>query len=218
MSNIRPFEQYSDRYEAWFERHSAAYQSELSAVRELWPAEADGVEIGVGAGHFAAPLAISIGLEPSAAMRKAAARRGVHVVGGIAELLPFSDECFDAALMATTICFVRDPAQSVREMFRVLRSGGCAVVGFVDRESPLGREYAQKRGSSLFYGAARFFNTAEVTTFLTDAGFVGLEYRQTLFTHPDGMSEPDSVSAGYGDGSFVVARGLKPGASSRRMP
>ncbi|MBN2372031.1 MAG: methyltransferase domain-containing protein [Vicinamibacteria bacterium] len=209
MENVAPFERHSDRYEAWFERHSAAYQSELAAVGALWPAKADGVEIGVGAGHFAAPLAIAIGVEPSAAMRRAAARRGIQAVGGIAELLPFSDGRFDAALMATTICFVNDPALSVREMFRVLRSGGSAVVGFVDGESRLGREYARKRATSLFYGAARFFSVSEVTALLTDAGFVKLAHRQTLFTRPDGMLEPDPVRAGYGDGSFVVVRGIK---------
>jgi len=134
MSKTDAFETHVDRYEAWFEQHPAAYESELRAVRELWPPRANGMEIGVGAGHFAGPLGIKTAVEPAAAMRRAAARRGIHAVDGIAERLPFPDARFDAVLMVTTLCFVDDPERAAREMYRVLRPAGCAVVGFVDRE------------------------------------------------------------------------------------
>lgn len=207
---IQPFEQHADRYESWFARHPAAYASELAAVRELWSAPADGLEIGVGAGHFAAPLGIGQGVEPAAAMRERAVARGIAVVDGVAEHLPFPDARFDAVLMVTAICFVDDPAQSAREMFRVLRPGGCAVIGFVDRQSPLGRAYEEKKDTSLFYAPARFFGVADVAGLLADAGFAALEHRQTLFAHPDAMQEPDPVRTGFGEGAFVVVRGRKP--------
>ena len=210
MNRITPFEQHAGRYESWFERHPAAYASELAAVRELWPARADGLEIGVGAGHFAAPLGIGRGVEPAAAMRERAAARGIAVVDGVAERLPFPDARFDAVLMVTAICFVDDPAQSVREMQRVLRPGGCAVIGFVDRQSLLGRAYEKSKDASRFYAPARFFSVSDVTALLVDAGFVALEHRQTLFAHPDGMQVPDPVRAGFGEGAFVVVSGLKP--------
>ena len=204
------FEQHGNRYEAWFDRHPAAYASELAAVRELWPAGGDALEIGVGAGHFGAPLGIRCAVEPSAAMRQRAAARGIAAVDGVAERLPFPDGRFAAALMITTLCFVADPAQSLREAFRVLRPGGCAVIGFVDRASPLGREYERNKETSAFYKTARFFDTAEVAALLTDAGFLDLDYRQTLFAHPDQMQAPDPVRPGWGAGAFVVVRGRKP--------
>lgn len=210
QDRIQPFEQHADHYESWFQRHPAAYASELAAVRELWPAQADGLEIGVGAGHFAAPLGIGRGVEPAAAMRERAAARGIAVLDGVAEHLPYPDRRFDAALMVTAICFVDDPAQSVREMHRVLRPGGCAVIGFVDRASPLGQEYERKRNSSVFYRDAHFFSTADVAALLADVGFVALEYRQTLFAHPDAMQVPDPVRTGTGEGAFVVVSGHKP--------
>ena len=208
---MNPFEQYGDQYEAWFDRHPAAYASELAAVRELWPTKADGVEIGVGAGHFAAPLKIRRGIEPTAAMGQRAAARGISVLDGVAENLPLPDQCCDAMLMVTTICFVEDPAQSVREMHRILRPDGCAVIGFVDRESSLGREYENRKDASLFYQNAHFFRMADIAALLTDAGFGELDFRQTLFSHPGTMRAPDPVRAGVGEGSFVVIRGQKPG-------
>jgi len=41
MPKTDAFETHADRYEAWFEHHGAAYESELWAVRELWPPGAD---------------------------------------------------------------------------------------------------------------------------------------------------------------------------------
>ncbi len=205
-----PFETDGNRYEAWFDRHPAAYASELAAVRELWPAGGDALEIGVGAGHFAAPLGIRCAVEPSAAMRQRAAAREIAAVDGVAERLPFPEGRFAAALMVTTLCFVADPAQSLREAFRVLRPGGVLVVGFVDRASPLGQEYERNKDKSVFYKTARFFNTAEVAARLADAGFIDLDYRQTLFAHPDQMQAPDPVRPGWGAGAFVVVRGRKP--------
>lgn len=204
-----PFVAQANRYEAWFDRHLAAYASELAAVRELWPSVSDGIEIGVGAGHFAGPLGISRGVEPAATMRARAAARGINAIDGAAEHLPFPDQCCGAVLMVATICFVADAAQSLRELHRILRPRGCAVIAFVDRQSSLGQKYERDRNSSAFYRDARFFSVADVAALLTDAGFVALDYRQTLFHPPDTMTAPDPVRPGFGDGSFVVVRGQK---------
>lgn len=64
--------------------------------------------------------------------------------------------------------------------------------------------------SSLFYKNARLFGTAEIAALLAGAGFVELEYRQTLFAHPDQMQTPDPVRPGFGAGAFVVVRAQKP--------
>ncbi len=208
-----PFEDHAAHYESWFDRHPAAYASELAAVRELWPAGEDAVEIGAGAGDFAAPLGIRRGVDPAAAMRARAAARGVDVLEGVAEDLPWPDASCDAALMVTAICFVSDPDRSLREIRRILRPGGHVVVGFVDADTPLGREYRAHRAESRFYRSARFFAPADIARLLETAGFTGLETRQTLFSHPDRMTRPDPVRPGSGQGAFVVIRGRKPEAA-----
>ncbi len=72
MAKIEPFEKHETRYEEWFEKNIFAFESELQAIRYLLPKKGTGVEIGVGTGRFAVPLAIKIGVEPSKAMRKVA--------------------------------------------------------------------------------------------------------------------------------------------------
>ncbi len=210
MPRVAPFEENVDRYEAWFQRHPFAYQSELEAVAALLPG-GEGLEVGVGTGLFAAPLGVRAGVEPAAAMRAIARQRGIDAVDGVAEALPYADAAFDFVLMVTTICFVDDVPAAVREAWRVLRTGGHIVVGFVDRESALGRQYEAERGRSAFYAAATFHSAAEIAAELRRAGFTTLRFRQTVFTPLDEVTALQPSRPGYGEGSFVVVAGEKPG-------
>ena len=67
VPRFESFEKNVDRYEAWFEHHRLAYESELEAIRMLLPQSGEGLEVGVGTGRFAAPLGIGVGVEPSQA-------------------------------------------------------------------------------------------------------------------------------------------------------
>ena len=59
----------------------------------------------------------------------------VHLVGGQAEILPFKDAEFDLVLAVTTLCFIQDAKRVVREVTRVLKSGGRLVIGELGRWS-----------------------------------------------------------------------------------
>ena len=216
MARTRPFDAHPARYDDWFERHDAAYQSELRAVRSLLPEGGDGLEVGVGTGRFAAPLGLSHGIDPSSEMRERARERGINVKDSVAEDLPYPDGRFDIVLLTTTLCYLDDPEAAFDEAFRVLRPGGVFVVGFVDRDGPLGRTYEARRRESVFYESARFSARSDVRRLLDDAGFTDLEARQTLFSDPDTMAEPDPVKEGMGDGGFVVLRGVKPPSDGHR--
>lgn len=108
MVRIKPFDEFPEVYEEWFVVNRFAYESELQAVKSLLPARGIGMEVGVGSGQFAAPLGIRVGVEPSGGMRTIAAGRGIEVVNGQAEHLPYEDGRFDFVLMVTTLCFLDD--------------------------------------------------------------------------------------------------------------
>ena len=210
MAKTRPFEVYADRYEAWFVKHRYAYESELRAVRTLLQPRGTGLEIGAGTGRFASPLGIRFGVEPAKAMRRLARRRGIEVVAAVAEELPFRDRVFDHVLMVTTICFVDDVKRAVGEAYRVLQPGGLFIVGFVDRNSALGLDYQQHKQENVFYREADFYSTDEVVFYLREAGFGEFAFTQTIFRALHEVRYAEPVRAGYGEGSFVVAKGRKP--------
>ncbi len=206
MAREAAFEQQTDRYEAWFERHDAAYISELLALRPFVPLAGRGLEIGVGSGRFAAPLGIGTGVDPSPAMLARAQARGVEVVVGVAEHLPFADERFDHALLVTTLCFVDSPAAMLAEASRVLTPDGILVIGFIDVASPLGRHYEAHRAGSVFYREARFHSAADVECLLAAAGFSIEAWAQTLAGPLPSMRDIEPVRPGRGDCAFVVVR------------
>jgi SAM-dependent methyltransferase len=209
MAKIAPFEAHRNRYEQWFEDNRFAYEAEIEAVRLLLPKGGEGLEVGVGTGRFAVPLGISIGLEPSPAMAEIARAKSINVVEGVAETLPFSAEEFDFILMVTTICFLDDIDAAFKEAWRVLKPGGHVVIGFVDRESPLGQKYETARSENIFYREATFYSVPEVLAHLEKAGFGEFAFAQTIFRDLSQIEGPEPVKEGYGEGSFVVIRAKK---------
>lgn len=206
----RVFDEHTQRYETWFERNSAAYESELEAVRIFLPPKCRGMEIGVGSGRFAAPLGIRDGVEPSTHMLEIARGRGVRAIRGKGEALPYRSGTFDCALLVTTICFVADPVRCCREIHRVLVPGGLLIIGLVDRESFLGRRYEAMKGQNVFYRSARFFSVDEVVKMLEKAGFVDFGFRQTLFSDPALIAGRQRAQPGHGKGAFAVLRAVAP--------
>lgn len=209
MANIRPFEDHAEDYDAWFEKHPWAYQSELAAIRSQLPGCGIGIEIGVGSGRFAVPLGIKVGVDSSASMRALAEKRGIKALDAKAERLPFENSSVDYALMVTTICFLDDVSAAFRETFRILRPKGVLIVGFIDRDSSLGREYQKKKTTSRFYSSARFYGVDDVIHMAQEAGFNRFHCVQTLFGNIQQMDRADPVKEGKGRGSFVVIKAEK---------
>ncbi len=206
MPRTEPFDNYSDEYDEWFETHRDLYEAELETIRRLLPpGGAEGMEVGVGSGKFAAPLEIGIGVEPSEKMAVKARKLGIEVYSAVAEELPFPDGRFDFVLIVTTICFVDDVLVSFREALRVLKPGGCIIVGFVDKEGELGRQYAARKDRSRFYRQATFFSAREVLEYLNASGFTVEQVTQALIPgQPPGM-----MLDGFGKGAFVAIKGIK---------
>lgn len=108
--------------------------------------------------------------------------------------------------MVTVVCFLDDIAKAFQEAWRILKHEGILVIGFIDRESELGRIYSQKKEQSIFYRDATFYSVCELETLLTESGFSGFSHRQTLLP---GETTHLNVVEGYGSGGFVVIKAQK---------
>ncbi|MHA1771926.1 MAG: class I SAM-dependent methyltransferase [Candidatus Thorarchaeota archaeon] len=204
MRGIEVFEENAQEYDEWFKANQFVYESEIRAVKRVVPESGRGLEIGVGTGRFAEPLGIRIGVEPAREMAEIAQRRGIDVIEATAERLPFHDSSFDFVLMVVTICFVQDPLQAFKEVRRVLMPGGKIIVGLVDRDSFLGRQYESKKKESKFYQPATFYSSNDVLTWLKITGFKYEKSFQTLFKNLSKITSIEPIRSGYGQGGFVV--------------
>src|SRR6516162_5973758 len=97
-------------------------------------AHGDMLEIGFGTGlnlpYYPDRVHKLTAVDPNPGMHRLAQKRirqrGIevdqHVLGG--ERLPFEDSRFDCAVSTFTLCSIEDIAQALREVYRVLKSGG----------------------------------------------------------------------------------------------
>jgi len=204
-----PFNQFPQKYDQWYERYHWVYQSEIFALERLLPRRVNAIEIGVGSGRFASSFGIRYGIDPSENLLKLAMQRNINPIQAKAEDLPLCSESFNLVLMVSTICFLDDINQSLKEVCRILKPFGELVIGFIDKFSPLGAVYEQNRGESVFYRQANFYSSEELERLLLEAGFDDIFFVQTLFKPLRQINEIEVTKNGYGKGSFVVVRGVK---------
>ncbi|MEA1897161.1 MAG: class I SAM-dependent methyltransferase [Bacteroidota bacterium] len=209
MPKTEPFDNYPDEYDNWFVINKYAFQSEINAIKRALPDNGDIIEVGIGSGIFAAPLGIKEGVDPSEVMREKGRNRDVRVMDAVAEKLPYADKSKDVALMVTTICFVDDIFKSFQEVYRVLKDDGHFIIGFVDKNSPVGKFYLEHKDESVFYKDAIFFGTEELYEILKKTGFIINNTYQTIFGKIEKINEVQNVMVGYGTGSFIVVKAKK---------
>jgi SAM-dependent methyltransferase len=219
------FEDDAEAFDAWFARNQAVFESELLAERRFITDPENTVSIGCGSGLFEKRLGIPRGVEPSSGMALLAQKRGISVKLGTAEDVPLENEAFNGVLLGTVLSYVKDREKAVREAYRILRRGGHVVVSFLAREGSYAMLYELAHANGTydpetapghpypvrFLEGAHWCSTREVTELLKGAGFVGLEYVQTLTRHPkytnDAVEEP---TEGHDKGDYIVVRGWKP--------
>jgi len=184
-----PFERLAERYDAWFDsaRGRRIFEVEVGCIRDLleemprpW------LEVGIGTGRFAAALNVDKGIDPSPAVLKYAAERGIETRIGSAEDLPYGNQRFGITLLVVTICFLDDPARAFGECRRVLRDDGYAIVGLVPKDSSWGEMYTREGSEGHpFYSAAKFYTAREVIRLAERAGFRLNRATSCLFGGPE---------------------------------
>lgn len=210
MIKTEPFEKHAVEYDSWFDKYPAVFESEADALRAAFPiGDLHGIEVGLGTGRMALALGIKEGVEPADAMREMAIERGIEVINATAEHLPYKDLHFDFVLMSSCISYIEELHLAFREANRVLKRGGTFIVGFIAKDSIIGKYYEEKRQKSVFLKQADFYSVEKVSSELKEAGFHYLEFFQTLFKSLDEIKEVEPAQKGYDKGSFIVIKAIK---------
>ena len=166
------FGKYAGDYDRWFNEHSEEYHAELARIRKILPApDSRSIEVGVGSGRFAAPLGITLGVEPSLPLGRMARRRGIETIRGRVEFLPIRDGSCTSVLFVTVICFLDDPGTALREINRILADRGFLILAFIERGGEIHQRYIRKSGKGRFLSRARFYSQEEIRRFLEESGF-----------------------------------------------
>ncbi len=157
-----------------------------AAMLALLPRDYIVADLGCGTGQTIAQLAPNvkqvIGVDNSAAMLKAAKKRAapfdnVDLRRGDLEALPIDDAVCDAALLLLALTYVVDPPTVIREMSRILKPGGRAVI--IDLLPHDRDDFRRAMGQQ-----ASGFDPKFITIQLAAAGFTGLRV-QPLPPTPD---------------------------------
>ncbi|WP_328914708.1 MULTISPECIES: class I SAM-dependent methyltransferase [unclassified Streptomyces] len=133
-------------YQAGNEMPEVSLRAWVDLIGSFSPRPAPAVvEIGAGTGMFCAAMArwrrasLVVGVDPSEAMLAQARQfngreAGVHYVGGTADAVPTGGDLFDLALLSRVIHHLPNRLACARELVRVLRPGGVAVIRTTFRE------------------------------------------------------------------------------------
>jgi ubiquinone/menaquinone biosynthesis C-methylase UbiE len=170
------------------------------------------LEIGVGTGRFAEALGIEYGVDISGRVLEFAKRRGITVVEGSGERLPFPDESFGSIFIIVTLCFVENPEKVLEEASRVLTRDGRLILGLILKESPWARFYMMKgEAGNVFYKNATFYSFNELKVMIRKSRLTIIKVCSTIFQKP--TEKPLRFEAPrrgyYGKAGFVAVKAGK---------
>ena len=154
-------------YEKWYRtpRGRIIAEQEKALLSSLLPGNREGrlLEVGCGTGYFTrffSSLGYDVvGLDISFAMLSEARKNErLPYILGDAAMLPFASSSFDIVSAITTLEFIKEPAETIGEMFRVGR--GMIILGVLNSLSPTGmrRRIELLLGRENPYRYARFYS------------------------------------------------------------
>jgi SAM-dependent methyltransferase len=156
------------------------------------------LEVGCGEGRFLQEAAAlgwdATGVEILGSVARVARARGLDVRSGDLGAASFPSGEFDVAYMNEVIEHVVDPVKLMKEVRRVLRAGGVAILRTGNARS----WSARLRGASWSYyrfcphGHIRFFSPSGARALAAAAGFSRVECRTRGFAFRDGTELDDS--------------------------
>jgi ubiquinone/menaquinone biosynthesis C-methylase UbiE len=207
------FDLYAEEYDSWYdsEKGKPLYESELHCLKSLVEDCLPPVlEVGVGTGRFAQWFPGAIGIDPAPNALRCAQRRDVRVSQATGEKLPFRNETFGTIFIVLTLCFVQNPLAVLKEAKRVLKREGSIVIGFIQKGSPWGALYEEKKKNGHpIYSRARFYSLEEIAKMFEQSGLVISKVRSTLLQRPDQTPMFEKSVDGFVEGAGFLCIEVK---------
>jgi SAM-dependent methyltransferase len=181
-----------DGYEQWYasrgRRADRLEKQLLAGLSADIPNAASVLEVGCGTGHFTRWLAEmgfrAVGLDLSRVMLSEAERYcGPRYVVGDAAALPFGGGSFDVVALITTLEFLADQREALKEAVRVARTG--LLLGVLNRRSLLARK--RRASARAPWDDARCLSVTELKRLVRDCAGTRLKrlrWRTTLWPVP----------------------------------
>jgi SAM-dependent methyltransferase len=159
------------QYDAWYKTQRGAWigEQEYRLIASLLAPRANEtlLDVGCGTGYFTRRFAATaaegkvVGADIDVNTLRFAAghsTHGISFVAADARHLPFRDGSFDVVVGITSLCFIREEKQALREMLRVSRRR--VVLGLLNRHSLLYLAKGRRGGRGAYQGA-RWHTPAE---------------------------------------------------------
>ena len=180
-----------EKYDAWYQTKKGAWfgAQEFKLIKQsLQPmVGASLLDVGCGTGHFTrrfADIGLNVtGLDPDTSMLAFAEKHSSNVAyqSGNAEQMPFPDNSFEYVVAITSLCFIDDPVQAIKEMWRVTNNK--LILGLLNKNSLLCKQ-KQNKGS---YLGARWDTRRDVENWLKI-----LNIKPTSTTYSSAINIPGS--------------------------
>lgn len=218
------FNKGSKNFEIWFENNENLFLSELNALKEMVTDPGNCLSIGVGNGLFAEKLGIKKGVEPAAGMANLAREKGIEVIKGRAEDIPFPDNSYKQVLLGTILGYVENKEKAIKEAYRILRNEGEVIISILPAEGSFTMLYKLAETNNSydkniapeypypldFIKDTEWITTKKLINLMKKTGFKNLEFVQTLTKHPKYSSNSvEKAVPGYKKGDYVVVKGVK---------
>jgi SAM-dependent methyltransferase len=235
MDKKEAFDQYADKYDAWFYDNMNLLTSEVKLVAHFLKDAGKTFSVGCGSGLFESILRkeygieIRHGLEPSTGMAEIARKRGMEVEITTAEKVDIGQELYDTILFNGTPSYIGDLATVFGKAYAALNKGGKIVVIDVPKEGSYATMYNLAKAVGTwdhpllegvhprnpypieFVTTANWRTTAEKVKLLDATGFIKFEFAQTLTLHPlYSNNEIEEPVEGYDRGDYVAIKAVKP--------
>ncbi len=194
-------------YDFWYQKYKNIYISELMAIKEvLYPLTVrNSLEVGCGTGRFTSFFKIDVGIDLNLKFYEEFRGRFKYYVVADGKRLPFKRDTFFFLFSITTICFMKEVQEFLREAHRVLKNDSYFIIAFLNRDSEYGKDILSRKEENNFLKFANLFSSKEVIEMVEKVGFKFEASFQTIFENLEEKTIPP-VLKGHDKGGFVAMR------------